>query len=333
MNMLCPFCEEETALNKITATEMMEVRGEKIPIERQYYHCQSCGEDFEELDENYDPYDAAYREYRNRKGWAQPEDIKAFRDQIGLTQKQFSDLLGIGIATLNRYENGALQSEANNTLIRLCMEDTRAFIQLVRSNQAALSEPEKEKLIQVIQGADSQSRYLIEDALQQFGSYPPSILSGGLPFNFEKFSQVMRFFCYKTEVYKTKLLKLHFYADFKHYKEHGVSITGAKYAHLPFGPVPHKYQTWLVAVAEWEGNVTSEEKEGHNYSGEAFSTDKKPNYDSFSQEELATLFAIKEKFDSFTSIQMAKFSHQEVGYRQTTNGQLISYKYAEELQV
>ena len=51
-----------------------------------------------------------------------PEDIRSYRSRRGLTQKEFSDLLGIGIATLNRYENGALQSEAHDRIIKLAME-------------------------------------------------------------------------------------------------------------------------------------------------------------------------------------------------------------------
>ena len=42
------------------------------------------------------------------KGMLQPEEIRAFREWRGLTQKEFSDLLGIGIATLNRYLKMAL---------------------------------------------------------------------------------------------------------------------------------------------------------------------------------------------------------------------------------
>lgn len=49
----------------------------------------------------------------------QPEDIKKFRKELGLTQREWSEILGIGFATLNRDENGVLQSEGHDQIIRL----------------------------------------------------------------------------------------------------------------------------------------------------------------------------------------------------------------------
>jgi len=71
----------------VEKVEEIDIRGETIPIHMEYYHCEECGEDFEIPRPDYDPLDAAYREYRNRKGMLQPEEIKKFRKELGLTQK------------------------------------------------------------------------------------------------------------------------------------------------------------------------------------------------------------------------------------------------------
>ncbi len=47
-----------------------------------------------------------------------PEEIKGIRAQYGLTQKSFATLLGIGTASMVRYEQGARPSKANANLIR-----------------------------------------------------------------------------------------------------------------------------------------------------------------------------------------------------------------------
>lgn len=47
-----------------------------------------------------------------------PEEIKGIRAQYGLTQKSFATLLGIGTASMVRYEQGAQPSKANANLIR-----------------------------------------------------------------------------------------------------------------------------------------------------------------------------------------------------------------------
>lgn len=46
------------------------------------------------------------------------EEIKGIRRQYGLTQKSFAQVLGLGIASLVRYEQGDRPSKANANLIR-----------------------------------------------------------------------------------------------------------------------------------------------------------------------------------------------------------------------
>jgi len=147
MNISCPFCEQDTQIEKVKQQEQFDIRDETILVDRLFYRCEKCDEEFEIATDDYDPYDRAYRAYRQRKGWVQPEDIKAFRERLGLSQKVFSDILGIGIATLNRYENGALQTEANNHLITLCMTNPQNLISLLKAKPDALSKSDQEKLI------------------------------------------------------------------------------------------------------------------------------------------------------------------------------------------
>ena len=113
MKGICPSCEEERELTFVRNIENIEVRGEPIDVEMEYYKCMTCGEEFEDPHSDYDPLDKAYREYRRRHGLTQPEGIKSFRKKYGLAQHEMSNLLGWGYATLSRYENGALQNEGH----------------------------------------------------------------------------------------------------------------------------------------------------------------------------------------------------------------------------
>lgn len=333
MKKICPFCEKESEIEIITNTEEMEIRDLIIPVERAYYRCANCDEEFEIFDENYDPYDAAYREYRRRKGWLQPEDIKSFRESLGLTQQQLSDLLGIGIATLNRYENGALQSEVNNQLIKLCSETPETLLTFAKAKPDALSDSEIQTLTAKMEERYGNNHRLVMTVINRYGSYLPTVLSGGKVFDLKKFCESIKFFCYKTEVYKTKLLKLLFYADFKYYKEQGVSITGTQYARLPLGPVPDKYDTWLAACTDWLNVVVSELREIGDYSGEVFFTENAPNLNLFPPKEVEILGVVNNRFKDFTATDIKNFSHQELGYKETPSNQIISYAYAKDLQI
>ncbi len=47
-----------------------------------------------------------------------PDSIKSIRKRYGLSQQGFARLLGIGEASMARYESGATPSKANANLIR-----------------------------------------------------------------------------------------------------------------------------------------------------------------------------------------------------------------------
>jgi putative zinc finger/helix-turn-helix YgiT family protein len=328
MNGFCPNCEKVSPLEIIRKVEEFNIRGELIVVEVDYFHCQECGEEFENSKTKVDPYEIAYREYRLKNEMMQPEEIRRFRNQRGLTQKEFSDLLGIGIATLNRYENGGLQSEAHDRSIRMAIEP-RNFINLISNSQGILSDSKKQKIINQLT-AETEISYL-EITKEVFGNYNADLFSGYKKFELEKFFESIKFFCYQDRVFKTKLMKLLFYADFGHYKDYSVSITGARYAHLPYGPVPDQFERWLVALTMDDAGIQKEEDWNHDYPGEVYVSTVSLDSSIFNPSELKILASVKEKFKSFSAKQISDISHNEKGYQETENAQLIPYSYAEYL--
>ena len=145
MKGICPNCEKETTLERIHREEVFDIRGEPVKVEVHLFKCEECGEEFEDPQASYDPIEEAYRIYRSRKGMVQPEEMRAFRRKYGLTQKELGELLGWGGATLSRYENGALQSEAHDQLLKLVMQPEN-LLQLV-SSKPEVFDPEKRKKI------------------------------------------------------------------------------------------------------------------------------------------------------------------------------------------
>ena len=141
---------------------------------------------------------------------AQPEEVKKFRKELGLTQKEMSGILGIGIATLNRYENGALQFESHDQVIRLCMQPVN-LLQILENKPELLSESTKNRIIQLLQEEGQDCGDLLEEAIEQFGSYSPSLLSGYIRFDVNKLFQAMKFFCLRLggqdETYEALVLR------------------------------------------------------------------------------------------------------------------------------
>lgn len=70
-----------------------------------------------------------------------PEEIKAIRNKYNLTQKAFSILLGFGEKTITRYENGSIQDDTHNLLIKL-MDDQETFKKVWKIRKNLLTEKE-----------------------------------------------------------------------------------------------------------------------------------------------------------------------------------------------
>ena len=144
MSTICPSCERETNVELVRAKELVEIRGEPIEVMAEYFKCPECGEEFENT-RGPDTLELAYQEYRRRHGVLRPEDIRDWRKNYGLTQRALSTLLGWGGATLSRYENGALQSDAHEKLLHLAMEP-RNLLKLIENTPHALSDQKRSEL-------------------------------------------------------------------------------------------------------------------------------------------------------------------------------------------
>jgi putative zinc finger/helix-turn-helix YgiT family protein len=331
MRLICPNCEQESDVEVVRTVEDLEIRGEHIKVEVEYYKCLSCGEEFEDPRSSRDPLEKAYREYRKRHGMIQPEEIRSLRKKYGLTQGEMADLLGWGATTLSRYENGALQDEAHEKTLRLAI-DPRNLLKLVEETPDALSEEKKNQIVEQLLAEEREVYSLQRIYEERFGRYGVDEFSGYRALDLSKLLNAILFFC-KEGILKTVVNKLLFYADFRHFKENTVSITGSRYVKITFGPVPDGWQHYFTLLIE-EGSLRMDEIfYDEEVTGEKFTSEKNPDLSMFSETELMTLAWVKKHFKNWTARRISDLSHNEKGYVDTPNGRFISYRYAEELTI
>ena len=92
--------------------ERIRIAAKGVPV----MACASCGEAF------YGPEaeQAHHRAICAALGLLTPEEIKAIRERLGMTQEAFAKLTGIGVATLSRWERGQMmQSRAMDRYLKL----------------------------------------------------------------------------------------------------------------------------------------------------------------------------------------------------------------------
>ena len=322
----CSVCGKTVEWEQITTHENFEVRGENIPVEFSILRCPQCHTEFEDLKSDTDPYAIAYEEYRNRKGMVHPNQIKEFREKYDLTQKELSNLLGVGEITLSRYENGALQDEAHDQLLKFIFEPINLY-KIIKEKETLLSTEKRNNLLPKLEEEAGISSY----RLLSSGKYT-AIFTGNTEFNFQKIVNLVRFFTFNQSIYKSKLFKLLFYADFSHFKKYNASITGLPYAHLPYGPVPNNYNTLIGVILNVDSSIYIQEKIAGDYPGEVILS-AKPTENIFSKDEIEIIRNIQDYFAQFSCLQIENFSHEEIGYKKTKDGELISYDYAKVLRI
>lgn len=157
----CLKCNYEKVLDRKIEPVTIMVRGEAIETIDEFYQCPACGEKFT-TNLEYDSLEKAYHEYRSRHNMVQPDEIRDWREQYGLTRTELSQLLEWEEATLNRLEQGALQEISEDQWLKFIMVPQN-LLYLIISKPETLTAEKREQLITKL----SANRVVVE-ALQRF---------------------------------------------------------------------------------------------------------------------------------------------------------------------
>lgn len=333
MKKYCEECGREVETKIITKKESYDVCGEQIEVEAQVLLCAECGEEFycEELDNA--TLVTAYNEYRRRHKLLLPAEIKKIREQYGLSQRSFAKLLNWGDKTICRYENGSVQDKAHNSLL-LFLREPENMRTYLTENEIAIDERQKAKLLDTVEKLEQDTEYRTgKRFFELFFSKIPCEENGFKGFDYEKLCAMVLFFAHKcSELLKTKLMKLLNYSDMIFYKENGISISGLKYAHLPYGPVPENFDM-LFGKMSADHIAHIEVIYDNGYEKHQVIPECDIPAGVLSEEELDVLERIYVKFKDFGSVDISNYSHKEKGYSSTKKGEIISYSYAKDIQL
>lgn len=329
----CDACGKEVETKIISRQESFNVCGEDITIEAQVMVCAECGEELfcEELDSA--TLVNAYNEYRRKHKLLLPDEIKKIREKYGLSQRSFAKLLNWGDKTICRYENGSVQDKAHNSLL-LFLREPENMRTYLTENEIALDERQKAKLMDTVEKLEQDTDYRVgRRFFEMFFSRIPCEENGFKGFDYEKLCAMVLFFAHESsELLKTKLMKLLNYSDMIFYKENGISMSGLKYAHLPYGPVPEHFDM-LLGKMEADHIAHIEVIYDNGYEKHQVIPECDMPKDILSQEELDVLQRIFVKFKDFGSVDISNYSHNEKGYNDTKQGEIISYSYAKDIQL
>jgi putative zinc finger/helix-turn-helix YgiT family protein len=117
--------------------EIVVVKGMTIEFEEYYKIDDITGEEIFDREIEIENDLRLYDIYKKKKGLLTSNQIKNIRNKYEMTQKEFAIAIGVGEITIHRFENGSIQTDSIDAIIRLS-EDPDNMYELLMKNQTNL---------------------------------------------------------------------------------------------------------------------------------------------------------------------------------------------------
>ena len=119
----CELCDDD--VNYTTKEVILKTTINGVTFSYPYIesYCTHCGEKVFPVSISNKNDILKYDEYKKRIGLLTSVEIKEIRKKLNLTQEGLAKLMGCGLRTITRYENGGVQDRAFDNHIRLLEEN------------------------------------------------------------------------------------------------------------------------------------------------------------------------------------------------------------------
>lgn len=332
--MLCPCCMEEHDVKTVLIRDQLTFKNRKVTCDAIYQYCDRADELYmneQQMREN----DIRMKDaYRREEGLLTSSEISTIRCKYGITQNDFSTLLGWGGKTITRYESHQVQDKAHDTILKIIDRDPEWFLSLLIESRDSLPEEAYQKYYKSAnqlcgEKQDWYIRRAIEARYAQFRENP--LFGGNTELSLERVIDVIRYFATSakiTNLYEVKLMKLMWYADTLSYIRRGTAITGLVYQAFPRSVVPVAHSEILELK-----NVPCEKVEiGETYTYH-FSSDGEKIYPSLSKDDTAVLDVVIDKLGKKTKDEIVSIMQKEQAYLETKPKEIILFRYSNQLQI
>lgn len=329
---LCTCCMEEHDVKTVRVKERKTFKNTSISFKAEYYYCDVAQELY--MDEAMiSANDVRMKDaYRKSAGLLTSSEISDIRAKYLITQSDLCILLGWGGKTITRYESHQVQDKAHDTILKKLNQDSEWFLQLLYESKKTLSATAYKKYLEIatIIYENDQDNYLRKSIEAKYARLRNNELyNGNVQLSLDKVVDMICYFANSSDVtnlYKVKLMKLMWYADFLAYKKRGFAITGLVYQALAMGAVPVGHDS----IIDLKG-IPCEEIDMGDGTAYRFHASSNKQYPSLLDEDKIILNTVIEKFGKMNKVEIVNFMHEEQAYKNTAQREFISYKYAKDL--
>lgn len=335
IHMSCPLCEKTHEVEERERLTSIIVKGENVTYEEKFYFCSNANEDENEFVTgamaNKNLLNAR-NAYRIKMGLLTSDEIIAIRKNYGLSQVDLAKLLGLGEATISRYESKAIQDEAYDTMLRLIKDNPLQALEFLKKNSDQFSVTKRleirEKIVEKLDsyGKEFLTRQAFEGEYVHFEE--PSDSNGFTVLNIDKIEAIVSYIAEKvTNLFKVKLMKMLWYSDVLSFIETGHSMTGMVYRHEPMGALPVGHYSLMNLE-----NLNVQEEMSYNYDTmlHVYPT-ANMDYSVLTSEEKIILDKVIDMFRNYKAKDIIEYMHNERAYTETKPEEIIPFSLAKKI--
>ncbi len=331
---LCICCMQEHEVKTVQVRDHTIFKEVEVSFDAVYEYCELADE-FYENEEQMAANDIRVKDaYRKSQGLLSSKEIADIRAKYGITQSDFSTLLGWGGKTITRYESHQVQDRAHDSILKKIERDPEWYLALLQAACGTLSEDAYRKYFgRASSLLEASQDYYLRKAIKASyaGFLEKGDYHGNTELSLDKVVDVIRYFASSsriTSLYKVKLMKLMWYADALSFKRTGHAITGLVYQALPMGAVPVAHDS----IIDLKG-VPCEEVDMGEANAYHFCLKEETSFPSLTEGDISILDEVIEKLGKMTKKEIVSFMHRERAYIETPPRDVISFIYAEDLQL
>lgn len=327
----CIYCMEEHEVELVEIKDTEIFKDEEVNFKGTYQYC-PIEDELLETEEMMRSNDLAMKDaYRKKMNLLTSEEIIKIREKYGVSQKDFSEILEWGRATITRYENHQVQDRGNDNVLRKIDSDPKWFLEMLKESKGRISDKAFNKYYHNAneQFRKKQNQYLIDSIQALYADYKDEIITGGVELNLTKIVEMINYLSSKVaSLHKVKLAKMLWFSDNLHYKQNGISISGLVYAALPMGAVPEGYDQIVLLEGVEFNTIWYDENIGYKFKPSSGFKIKE-----LSNLEIETLDYIVSELGHLNTDEIIHRMHEEEAYKCTNNNCIIPFTFAEELTI
>ena len=147
--------------------------------------------------------------------------------------------------------------------------------------------------------------------------------------NLEKFKQVLLYILNKVgskpNIGETVIYKLLYFIDFDYYELYEEQLIGASYIKNTYGPTPLEFKKICDKMIE-QKEITKVENTYFDYPQTKYLPLREANLQILKASEIKLIDAVLEKLSDMNGVQISEYSHKDVPWLTTKDGNIIEYE-------